>query len=266
MAQRLGRDVEQKEVFSGKLLKDLVRRLAARWSAAAPRSHERMKYALVNAAFHLYAQAGLRANEGFYCIIKKVSDSFVVGSDATDKEVRPHLEVGCSTQTKEQRYKTTKVVVAAETYGDCPLATGKWMAQALKELTWAGRGPIHEDYKNKFIFTTLPYPEGVQWTMGYFWTFVLDELKAAKTERTGGLGSRDDLTKYGGNSFRRTWNTMAAKEPNAVPKALRDRHGRWRGQQADRQPVQNEMTELYDAADVDMRTRPTYFLTPLSAL
>ena len=123
-----------------------------------------------------------------------------------------------------------------------------------------------EEYKSKLIFTTLPYPEGVQWTMGYFWTFVLDELKAAKTERTGGLGPRDDLTKYGGNSFRRTWNTMAAKEPNAVPKALRDRHGRWRGQQADRQPVQNEMTELYDAADVDMRTRPTYFLTPLSAL
>ena len=43
----------------------------------------------------------------------------------------------------------------------------------------------------------------------------------------GGLESVD-LKDFGSNSFRRTWNTLAANHPDPVSEDLRERQGRWR--------------------------------------
>ena len=50
---------------------------------------------------------------------------------------------------------------------------------------------------------------------------------AVAAGRIGGLGASEDLSRYGSNSSRRTWNTMAGKHPHPVSVDLRERQGRW---------------------------------------
>jgi hypothetical protein len=257
LAQRLGVTSEQKRTFTGVLLKQLVRDLATGYAKA--RGEERVQWALANAAFHLYCQGGLRANEGFHCTKGDVADSIVVGVEALRKDVRPYLLVGCSIQTKEERFEPTCVPVAFYTHGECPLSTGTWVVQALRELAQVGRGPVQDP--DGLVFSTA---RGKRWSMAGFWkTYVLGLLTRYKEQGLGGLDPDDDLSEFGTNSFRRTWNSMAAKRPNHVDEAGRDEHARWRKKLQKRQRVNLGMNQVYNAMDIEEKTRATFFLTLL---
>jgi hypothetical protein len=64
--------------------------------------------------------------------------------------------------------------------------------------------------------------------MGWLWdTHILPRLEQLKGELAGGLEGVN-LEKYGTNSFRRTWNTLAGQHPDPVSVDLRERQARWR--------------------------------------
>ena len=257
LAQRLGVEAQQDRVFRGVLLRDMVALLRADWARA--RSGKRVQLALVNAAFHLYFQAGLRANEAFSCTTGGVAESVVQGEEARNVQVRAHLHVQCSVQTKEERYESTAVPVAFRTHGSCPLSTGKWVVRALQGLEQAGKGATSKPARLFFSHSS-----GKGWTMSWFWgEQVVPRMRQLQREGLGGLREDEDLSQYGSNSPRRTWNSMAAKHPHPVCEDLRERQGRWRKKQRRRQRLALGMASLYNDPDLDELLRATYFLTPI---
>ena len=84
---------------------------------------------------------------------------------------------------------------------------------------------------------------GKAWKMGTFWhTEIIPRMEQLQREKLGGL-EKDDLTAYGTNSFRRTWDTLAAAHPDPVSEDLRERQARWRNQSRARKP--GLMVRLY---------------------
>jgi hypothetical protein len=257
MAQRLGVETRQDLVFRGVLLVDMVALMEADWARA--RGGRKVELALVNAAFHLYFQAGLRANEAFHCTVGEVRSSLVRGQQAQRLRLRSHLHVLCATQTKEERYERTAVPVAWGTFGECPLSAGRWVVRALRALASVGMGADAQPDRVLFSDST-----GKRWAMDWFWSKqVLPRLQRLQQQGLGGLGAEDDLAAYGSNSPRRTWNSMAAKHPNPVSEDLRETQGRWRRRQKKRQSVKLGMAQLYHAPDLDERLRATFFLALL---
>ena len=87
-------------------------------------------------------------------------------------------------------------------------------------------------------------------------------LEQLQRERMGGLKHTEDLSNYGSNSPRRTWNTMAAKLPESISKAARNRQARWRqGQRKKDWGGDDGMAELYNEPDLEELLRPTYYLS-----
>jgi hypothetical protein len=192
----------------------------------------------------------------------------VCGERAVAKQLRPYFKVGCSIQTKEERFESTEVPVSFYTcaesvemagHGANPLCAGKWVVTALMELERVGRGPTHAP--KSLLFAN---PAGTRWTMSGFWkSFVLKHLQRCREEEWGGLDATDDVKDWGTNSFRRTWNTMASKRPHHVDEETRDKHGRWRKRQMKRQRINQGMSALYNEQDDQEKTRATFFLTLL---
>jgi len=117
------------------------------------------------------------------------------------------------------------------------LCTGRWAVRAVAALERIGRAqPDHYLWAME---------NGKTWNMAYFWsTHVLPRLQQLQRERHGGLED-DDLKSYGGNSFRRSWNTWAGTHPEPVSSDLRERQGRWRFKQRRRNRVAQGMVGLY---------------------
>jgi hypothetical protein len=215
--------------------------------------------ALVNAALHLYFQAGLRANEAFSCTAKALKKSLVRGKAAKKAGLRRHMYVTCSLQTKEERYETTTVPVAFDTWGECPLSTGKWVVRGLRALKKAGRGP--KTHPKRPFFASK---NGVSWKMAWFWKkHVKTRLIRLREQKRGGLKRNADVSRFGSNSPRRTWRSMAAKRPHPVCDDLCERQARWRTKQRKRQRLSLSMAQLYNDPDVEELLRATYYLTPL---
>jgi hypothetical protein len=258
LAQRLGVEVTQAQVFRGILLRDVVKLLESDWARA--RGDRKRALVLVNAAFHLYCQAGLRANEAFHCTLRQVSEAMVVGARADRLEVQPHFHWACATQTKEERYAQTAVPVAYGTHPPCPLEAGRWIIAGLQSWKDAAGGTLWQP--DRVFFSD---DEGEPWSMNRFWAReVAPRLEQLRGEKLGGLREGDDLSAYGSNSFRRTWDSMAAKAPNRVPEDLRERQGRWRNGQRARQRLAKSMVRLYNEPDLQELLRATFFLTPLT--
>ena len=240
LLQRLGASVEQAKVFSEVLIEDMVALLEFDYERAVPRRSPTAvaELSLANLAFHLYLQGGFRANEAMAERVGRFRRSWVFGAKASRKRVQPHLRVRASIhdQTKENRYCATDVLVA---YGAkyLPLCTGRWAVRSVKALQRLGIAGA-----NDFLFAI----DGKRhWTMAFFWSkHVLPRLVRLQTALLGGLED-EDLSEYGGNSFRRTWTTLTSMKPEKVDVDLQERQGRWRTKQRRRDRVSLRMTSLY---------------------
>ena len=81
--------------------------------------------------------------------------------------------------------------------------------------------------------------------MAYFWSkHVLPRMERLQANLLGGLED-EDLTEFGGNSFRRSWTTLTSMKPEKVDVDLQERQGRWRLKQRRRDRVSLRMTSLY---------------------
>ena len=246
LQQRKGVDSKQDRVFSDVLLEDMVALLSSDYVRA--RGERQIELAQVNLAFHLYTQAGLRANEAFEVTVGELQDGFCFGQEAKRKRLLPHFTVRLTQQTKENRFGATKVLCCYEAKR-APLAAGLWAEVVVEELTKAHRG--HRDSK---VFSTAA---GEQWRMGWLWaTYITPAMERLKDEKMGGL-ERQDLDEYGTNSFRRTWNTLAAGGPDRVSKDLRERQARWRYAERKRNMA---MASLYCDPRPSEMLLPTYWL------
>jgi hypothetical protein len=241
LLQRLGDDVKQDKVMRKKLVQDLVVWLKGCYQRA--RGERRVEMAQVNLAVHAYIQAGLRANEIFRQQMGKMRAGFSFGVDGT----RDHLVFTGSVQTKENRYRSTEILCCSRAKTS-PLRTGRWARVVVLERQRVGRASGDE-----YVFAT---PQGQPWTMAWLWsTHVLPALEQLQREGNGGLAGQD-LSRYGSNSFRRTWNTLTAALPNQVPKDLRERQARWRYAHWRGQ----EMASLYAEPDIDDLLLATYWV------
>ena len=241
LLQRLGDSAEQDKVFRKQLLSDLVALMISNYRRA--RGERRVEMAQVNLALHAYIQAGFRANEIFRQQMGKFRNGFVFGVDG----VRDHISFTGAVQTKENRYYTT-TVLCSYAAKRAPLCAGRWARVVVHERERVGRVSADE-----YVFAT---PQGQPWTMTWLWNeHIAPALHQLQTEGLGGLAGQD-LSRYGSNSFRRTWNTMAAALPGPVSPDLRDRQARWRFSRRRAQA----MSSLYADPDVDELLLATYWL------
>ena len=230
LLQRKGLESRQDKVFSEVLLEDMVKLLRSEYERA--RGERKVEWAQVNFAFHMYTQAGLRANEAFEMTVRQLTDSFCFGEEAVRRRIRPHFKITCKMQTKENRYSGTEVLCSYEAKR-APLTSGLWAQVVVAELERVQRA--HGD---NLVFANA---KGEQWTMGWMWHEHIDPaLEQLKRENLGGL-EKVDVDIYGTNSFRRTWNTLAGQHPDPVSKDLRERQARWRYARR----AADEMTSLY---------------------
>ena len=212
LLQRLGDVSEQARVMRKTLVKDLILLLHSDFDRA--RGERRVEMAQVNLAVHAYTQAGFRANEIFGQTVGEMKAGIHVG----DKDVMDHLVFSGMNQTKENRFSKTAVPCAWKAL-HAPLRTGEWVLRALAE-----RARVSRQEDSDFLFADV---QGKQWTMTWLWKeHVMPALVRLKSEGLGGL-TNQDLSKYGSNSFRRTWTTMAQAGPEVVTPDLMDRQARW---------------------------------------
>ena len=257
MMQRLGVRYAQHRVFSTVLLRAVVTRLESDWERAPP--GRRLEMCMVNTAFHLYFTAGFRANEAFAATRGEVLAALVVEHEAVVRGVPPHVRWPCALQTKENRVSQTAVPVSLTTCPPCPLQVGTWLSRLFQ--AWADRGTPVDTTDTRLLFV---HANGRPWTMQWYWkTHVQRRLFLLREHELGGLSADSDIGGYGSNSPRRTWNTMAAAQPNPVSKDLRERQGRWRTHQRRRQRPNLEMPSLYCDPDLVERLSATYFLSAI---
>lgn len=259
MHQRLGSDSKQDKVFSTRLLNDMIDLLESDFDRS--RGEAQVELCLANLAFHLYFTCGLRANEAFSETVLRVQGSVVMGEVAAAMGVRPHFDLAASIQTKEERIRQTTCLCSFATCPPCKLRPGKWLLRSLAYLDTVGRGPCRQE-ETVYLFAD---PKNTPWKMSWFWsTHVQLRLEQLQRERMGGLKHTEDLSNYGSNSPRRTWNTMAAKLPESISKAARNRQARWRqGQRKKDWGGDDGMAELYNEPDLEELLRATYYLSPL---
>ena len=247
LLQRMGAESEQDAVFSDVLIEDMIKLLGTDFERA--RGEQRVVMAQVNLAFHAYAQTGSRANELFEQEVGMLKESFCFGEEAKRKRLRPHLKFRAKLQTKENRFSATDILCCPRTKR-APLRTGRWAMRLVKELARVGR-----DQAQALVWA---HPDGTPWVMSQFWhEEVVPRLEQLQREKLGGL-ERVELDKFGTNSFRRTWNTLAGSHPDPVKEDLRERQGRWRGKGTGR--VLGRMVSLYFDPRPNELLRATYYL------
>ena len=258
LLQRLGGESEQALVFPTILLDALLELLASDWKRA--RGEYRVELALANLAVHVMFAAGMRANECFAERTVRFSKSFVVGEEAEARGVPPHFFIVAPPQTKEERHEVTRIPCSYTTAAPCRLRPGMWGQLALAELERVGRGAATGDT------TLLLFADagGAQWRMGWLWaTHVEPRLEQLQRERNGGLTGGEDLTRFGSNSPRRTWTSMASSAPNAVSATLLEYQARWRKQARRRGARSMPMHAHYFDPDINERLKATHFLSSI---
>ena len=239
LAQRIGIEVNQAEVFPDQCLVDMDRA----WEQAyrSLRGEKRLQTTLAALAWHIMLGAGLRANEPFNEKIVRFRKARVGRKTALERKVPPHLRVWVGLQTKEERFRHTEVLCAYETSpGMARIRPGVWAERALKLLDRAGVGHLADRY----LFSV---GDNAKWNMSYMWAkHVSPQLEALQRQRQGDLGGAC-LDDFGGNSFRRTWASLAARGPRKVSRDLMERQGRWRKKMRRKQQLSMPMTSLYVA-------------------
>lgn len=247
MLQRKGVSINQDQVFTRNAITAMVRLMRADYTRAE--GWRRVKLAIVNLTFHAYLQVGARANELFEQRLGMLVDGFCFREQAKRKGVRPHLRFRASIQTKEERFATTELLCCYQAK-HTPLRTGLWAEVVVAELARLG----HID-RDRFVFADK---QGKPWKMGTYWREeVAPRLEQLQIEQLGGLEG-EDLTRYGTNSFRRTWDTLAASNPDPVSEDLRERQARWRKKGRARRP--GLMVRLYCDPRPDELLLATYWL------
>ena len=232
MLQRKGMSTRQDLVFSRRAIGAMVRLLRSDYERAE--GWRRVEMAMVNLAFHSYMQVGARANELFEQKLGLFVDSFCFRGMAARKGLRPHLKFRASLQTKEERFATTDLLCCYQTK-HAPLRTGLWAEVLVAELKRCG---ITD--RERLVFS---HEGGKAWRMSEFWRDeVVPRLEQLQREKLGGL-EQEDLKKFGTNSFRRTWDTLAMESPDPVSEDLRERQARWRKKSRARKP--GLMVRLY---------------------
>jgi hypothetical protein len=245
----LGVDPTQDMVFRKRLLHDA----AAYWEGKYLRQRGRFRLATCRAGFawHAYLQAGLRANEVFGMRVEEMRSRTVFGEVAVARDVLPHMFLAGSLQTKEERYAKTFFPCAYEAKTS-PLCAGKWEQRLERGLAECKQGEAED--------LVWVMEGGGMWTMGYFWAHhVRPMLVELQADGLGGLMGQD-LDTYGGNSFRRTWATLAAALPDRVSPDLMERQGRWRKRQRKRQALSLPMYSWYQDPDIDELLLATHHL------
>ena len=232
MLQRKGISMNQDQVFSRLAVGAMVRLLRSDYERAE--GWRRVELAIVNLAFHGHLQVGARANELFSQELGMLMDSFCFRGMAQRKGLRPHFKFRATIQTKEERFATTELLCCYQTK-HAPLKSGLWAEIVVAELK---RNGITD--RDRLVFASKA---GVAFKMNNFWEKeILPRLEQLKREKLGGMEG-EDLTKYGTNSFRRTWNTLAGDGPDPVSEDLRERQARWRKRSRARRP--GLMVRLY---------------------
>jgi hypothetical protein len=239
LAQRIGIEVSQAEVFPDQCLVDMD----GLWEQAyrSLRGESRVQSALAALAWHVMLGAGLRANEPFNERTVRFRKTRVGRKRALERKVPPHLRVWVGLQTKEERFRHTEVLCAYETGpGMARIRPGVWAERVLRLLDSVGRG----NGKRRYLFATA---SNTKWTMGYMWTaHIRPQLEELQQRGLGDLGGAC-LDDFGGNSFRRTWASLAARGPKKVSIDLMERQGRWRKKMRRKQQLSMPMTSLYVA-------------------
>jgi hypothetical protein len=249
--QRKGESTRQDAVFTGAMLKAITDLLRTNYERAKRdgNGEGRVLMAQVALTFHAYTQAGCRANELFEQRAGLLRNSLVVGADAVQADIMPHLKFRATLQTKENRFAATEIWCCYEAKR-APLRTGHWAETVLKELRRVGR-----DGADDLVFSD---PDGTRWKMGRVWSeHLLPVMEQLKREGLGGL-KNVDLQSFNTNSFRRTWNTLAGQHPDPVSEDLRERQGRWRSRSRSR--VLGRMVSLYFAPRPQELLLATYWL------
>lgn len=234
MLQRKGISLNQAQVFTRSTIVAMIRLLRSEYSRAELGGWRRVRLAIVNLTFHAYLQVGARANELFEQKLGMLVDSFCFREMARRKKLRPHLRFRASIQTKEERFATTDLLCCYQAK-HTPLKTGLWAEIVVAELTRIGLVD-----RERLVFSEK---DGTAWKMGVFWKDeMVPRLDQLQKEQLGGLEG-DDLSRYGSNSFRRTWDTLTASRPDPVSEDLRERQARWRMKSRARKP--GLMVRLY---------------------
>lgn len=215
--QRKGISERQDKVFDEVLIEDMCKLLESDYLRS--RGAQRLHMARVAFAWHGYLQVGARANELFEQTFGHLERHFCFGDKAKRKRIRAHFKFLASRQTKENRFSTTELLCSEQAKHTRCIAAGVWAQVYVKEQRRIGGE--HDDL---LVFST----NDRAWVMGRFWDQeVVPRFEQLRRTRMGGLESVD-LKDFGSNSFRRTWNTLAANHPDPVSEDLRERQGRWR--------------------------------------
>ena len=247
MLQRKGISTTQDRVFTRSTIVAMTRLMRSEYLRAE--GWRRVHLAIVNLTFHAYMQVGARANELFEQKLGMLVDSFCFREVAERKKLRPHLRFRASLQTKEERFAITDILCCYQAK-HTPLKTGLWAEILVVELKRVG---IID--KDRLVFSDR---NGKAWRMGIFWREeMVPRLEQLQKEQLGGLEG-DDLSKYGSNSFRRTWDTLTAELPDPVSEDLRERQARWRQKGRARKP--GLMVRLYCDPRPSELLLPTYWL------
>ena len=247
MLQRKGINTTQAKVFTRRTIAAMASLMHSEYDRAE--GWRRVRLAIVNLTFHAYTQVGARANELFEQPLGLLVDSFCFRGVAARAGVRPHLKFRASLQTKEERFATTDLLCCYQAK-HTPLKTGMWAEVVVAELARLG----YVD-RERLIFAER---DGTPFQMGRFWKEeMLTRLGQLKAEKLGGLEA-DDLSEYGTNTFRRTWDTLCAALPDKVEEDLRERQARWRKKSRAKKP--GLMVRLYTDPRPSELLLATYWL------
>lgn len=230
--QRKGMSTTQNKVFTGLLIRAMTRYLEDKYRRAV--GEERVRMAQVNLVWHAYLQTGARANELMEQKMGAMVAGFCFRGRAKRKRLRAHMKFRATLQTKEERFSETELLCCYRTK-HAPLRAGMWA-----EIVVAERGRVDRAADDGLVFAD---PNGAQWKMGRIWhEDMLPALEQLQHEKAGGLEGTD-LSAFGSNSFRRTWASLAAQQPDVVSDDLIERQGRWRKKSRKRKP--GRMVSLY---------------------
>jgi hypothetical protein len=247
LEQRLGNDPTQDRVVPTRLLADLLALLEADWQRA--RGERALELVLVNAAVHVLFQGGFRANEPLQVSVRDLERGVVKGAER--RGLPDHFWIKCPLQTKENRVSTAVVPLSYHTVEGCPLMAGVWVERGLEAVRAAGRSR-----KGRFFADE----QGQGWKSAWLWAEHI-RPRLEQLQREGAVGEEVDLCRFGSNSPRRTWDTMAQAEPDKVAEDLIERQGRWRQKQKRRNRVSVAMVRHYAEPGLKERPNATHFLS-----
>ena len=239
LARRIGIEVKQAAVWPDKCLVDMD----DLWESDYQRlmGERKLLVSLAATVWHVYLATGLRWNEGMNEKVVRIRKSRVGRREAERRKVPRHYKVWVGLTTKEERFQHTEVLMSYKAMeGGARVRPGQWLERSFRLLDEAGRGSLKEHY----LFASA---DNVRWNMSYYWReHVRPRIETLQRQGLGDLEGAE-LDDYTGNSFRRTWASLAARGPRSVPEDLMERQARWRKKMARKQQLSMPMVRLYQA-------------------